>query len=234
MPKKQKAKILRKQALESLKQSTQSMSTCNRMLTQVVICGRRETQSQIVSQIVRGVVVPTFIVTRALQDAMAMRAASAKVHKITQSNLHCNCHFVHLRLDTQSIRALTAKVTPTERSEETKIFFRLTDKSKSIPQQTPSNTDSTGLEFFFTGSNCSTASAPSPVGICEGLVNSDATSSSLLPTSATPCCDSIPHPGGRNTGRGTQSNSFKVTVNQTCFSNQASLRTCGPLTYYSV
>lgn len=100
VPKKQKAKILRKQALESLKQSTQSMSTCNRMLTQVVICSKRESQSQSVSQIVRGEVVPTFIVTRALQDAMAMRAASAKVHKITQSNLHCNCHFVHLRLDT--------------------------------------------------------------------------------------------------------------------------------------
>lgn len=109
-------------------------------------------------------------------DATAMRIASRKVYEITlKSPLHCKCHLVHLRLDTQSIRALTKTVTEQQPSEGTKIFFRLIDEPKCDPKQTSSHPDGPGLQFFFTNSSTATTSTPAHclTSICAGLVNSD-------------------------------------------------------------
>lgn len=166
---------MRREVLEQLKQSTLMMCSCNTKLNYAVVCGKAE--PKMILLLIQREVVSHHVVMRARQDAAAMGIASTKVYEITlKSPLHCKCHLVHLRLDTQSIRALTAAATGQQPSEGTKIFFRLIDEPKCHAKQTSSHPDGPGLQFFFTDSSTTTTSTltHSLTSICAGLVNSDA------------------------------------------------------------
>ncbi|KAL0634095.1 hypothetical protein Q9L58_006974 [Maublancomyces gigas] len=174
-PRRLLARAMRREVLEQLKQSTLMMCSCNTKLNYAVVCGKAE--PKMISPLIQGEVVSHHVVMRARQDAAAMGIASTKVYEITlKSPLHCKCHLVHLRLDTQSIRALTAAATGQQPSEGTKIFFRLIDEPKCHAKQTSSHPDGPGLQFFFTDSSTTTTSTPAHnlPSICAGLVNFDA------------------------------------------------------------
>lgn len=178
LPRKQQARILRAKVLEQLKGCTLAMCSNNAKLSYAVSCGKAG--PKIVTPLIQGEVVSHHVVMRARQDVTAMRIASTKVYNITlQSSLHCKCHLVHLRLDTQSIGTLTAGAAGQQMSGgrvATKIYFRFTDQSKDNTKPSHSHTGIPVLQFFFTDSDSPDTTPPAacPMPICEGLAHSDA------------------------------------------------------------
>lgn len=128
---KQRVRTLRKEVLEPITELAITMSGCNEDFRTTLDYKRREDNYPSIAR----ERLSHRVVKKARQDALAIQVVSNMVCNISlHSPLYCECHLALLRLDGESILALSAGSTQMLKpltKVATKIFFQLLEKSDS-------------------------------------------------------------------------------------------------------